>query len=93
MRVRIIEPLTGSPDGTSLDRFAPGSVYDVRTLIGCYLLAIGAAEPVADESPALVALSNQPVCQRLDQDKRYVRRGLAVVPRHSPADRGRRKER
>jgi hypothetical protein len=41
-------------DGIRLDHFEPKYVYDVGVLIGCYLLAIGAAEPVDDEGPALV---------------------------------------
>ena len=41
-------------DGIRLDHFEPKYVYEVGVLIGCYLLAIGAAEPVDDEGPALV---------------------------------------
>jgi hypothetical protein len=54
MRVRITQKLTGSIDGIQLDPFEPGRVYDVGTLLGCYLMAIQAAEPVGDEPSALV---------------------------------------
>lgn len=54
VRVRITRQLSGSIDGIQLDAFVPGFVYDVGTSIGCYLMAEHAAEPVADESPALV---------------------------------------
>jgi hypothetical protein len=36
-----------------LDRFRAGYVYAVGTTLGCYLLAIGAAEPVSDDEAAL----------------------------------------
>jgi hypothetical protein len=54
VRLRITRRLTGNVDGVRLDRFEPKYIYDVSVLIGCYLLAIGAAEPVDDEGPALV---------------------------------------
>jgi hypothetical protein len=54
LRVRITEKLSGSIDGIQLERFTPGFVYDVGTSLGCYLLSLEAAQPVADETPALV---------------------------------------
>ena len=54
LRVRITEDVTGSIDGIQLDRFRAGFVYDVGTSLGCYLLSVGAAEPVLDQSPALI---------------------------------------
>jgi hypothetical protein len=54
MRVRITQPLHGSIDGIQLERFVVGSVYDVGVSLGCYLMALQAVEPVADDSPALV---------------------------------------
>jgi hypothetical protein len=54
VRLRITQRLTGNVDGVRLDHFEPKYVYEVGVLIGCYLLAIGAAEPVDDEGPALV---------------------------------------
>jgi len=54
VRLRITQRLTGHVDGIKLDHFEPRHVYDVGVSIGCYLLAIGAAEPVDDEGPALV---------------------------------------
>jgi hypothetical protein len=50
MRLRIILPLDGCIDGIELNVFEPGCVYDVGTLLGCYLLAIQAAVP-ADNEP------------------------------------------
>jgi hypothetical protein len=35
-----------------LDRFRPGAVYEVGTTVGAYLLAVGAAEPVEEDTPA-----------------------------------------
>lgn len=54
LRVRITESLSGSIDGIQLDRFRTGFVYDVGTSLGCYLLSVGSAEPVLDQSPALI---------------------------------------
>ena len=59
MRLRITERLTGNIDGIKLDHFEPRYVYEVGVLVGCYLLAVGAAEPVDDETPALVLPLNQ----------------------------------
>ena len=59
MRLRITEPLSGSIDGIQLDRFAVGQVYEVGNTLGSYLLAIGAAEPVADDTPAVVLPPDQ----------------------------------
>jgi len=50
MRLRIILPVDGCIDGIALDVFEPGYVYEVRTLLGCYLLATHAAVP-ADGEP------------------------------------------
>ena len=61
MRVRITRPLSGSIDGIQLDRFIPGFVYDVGTAIGSYLLSEQWAEPVLDESPALVVPLHAPM--------------------------------
>ncbi|HXD16226.1 MAG TPA: hypothetical protein VN654_04360 [Vicinamibacterales bacterium] len=61
MRVRITRVLSGSIDGIQLDRFIPGVVYDVGTSIGSYLLSEQWAEPVHDESPALVVPLHAPM--------------------------------
>lgn len=63
MRVRITRVLSGSIDGIQLERFAPGFVYDVGTSIGSYLMSERWAEPVADESPALVVPLHAPAFQ------------------------------
>ena len=55
VRLRITRQPAGCIDGIRLEDFIVGSVYDVGTMLGCYLLAEGVAEPVPDDSPALVA--------------------------------------
>jgi hypothetical protein len=57
MRIRITESLKGSIDGIQLDRFRVGETYDMGTTLASYLMAVGAAVPIMDESPGrLVAL-------------------------------------
>lgn len=51
MRLKITRRLSGSIDGLQLAHFETGEVYDVGTSLGSYLLALGAAEPVVDETP------------------------------------------
>jgi hypothetical protein len=52
VRLKITRQLSGSIDGVQLSHFQEGELYDVGTSLGSYLLALGAAEPVMDESPA-----------------------------------------
>lgn len=54
MRVRILRRGRGRVDGISVDRFEPGFIYEVGTIIGNLLLAEGWAEPVDDQRPAMV---------------------------------------
>lgn len=54
MRLKITRRLSGSIDGLQLSHFESGESYEVGTSIGSYLLAIGAAEPVLDDTPAPV---------------------------------------
>ena len=54
VRLRITERLTGSIDGIQLDRFVVGQVYEVGHSLGSYLLSTGAAEPVPEDSLAVV---------------------------------------
>ena len=54
VRLRITRRLTENIDGIKLDHLEPHYVYEVGVLVGCYLLAVGAAEPVDDDGPALV---------------------------------------
>ena len=61
MRVRVTQKLTGDVDGIPLDRFVPGHVYDVGVSVGCYLLALGAVEPVSDDSPALTCPAGEAI--------------------------------
>jgi hypothetical protein len=49
--LKITKQLSGSIDGLHLGRFAVGEVYNVGTSLANYLLALGAAEPVADDRP------------------------------------------
>jgi hypothetical protein len=57
VRLRITRAINGSIDGIQLDHFEVGQVYEVGTVIGTYLLAVGAAEPVVEEGPTLVVPS------------------------------------
>lgn len=82
MRVRITRSLSGSIDGIQLDRFIPGFVYDVGTSIGSYLLSEGWAEPVVDESPALVVPLHAPM---------FHPHKIIQLPKSEAADRPRRK--
>ena len=54
MRLRITRQLRESIDGIQFPAFRPGYVYEVGTTIANYLLASGAAEPVADDHPYLI---------------------------------------
>jgi len=63
MRIRITRPLSGSIDGIQLDRFIAGFVYDVGTALGSYLLSERWAEPVLDDTPALVVPLHAPMFQ------------------------------
>ena len=97
MRVRITQKLSGSIDGIQLDKFSPGYVYDVGVSLGCYLLAIGAVEPVAEDTPALI----WPIDQQMRPDAPHISlsphagRPQNVVPfeRAEAADRPRRRAR
>ena len=54
MRLRITRHVLESIDGIQLSAFRPGYVYEVGTIVGNYLLAVRAAEPVADDHPYLI---------------------------------------
>ena len=54
MRLKITRRLTGSIDGLHLAHVEPGETYDVGTSLGSYLLALGAAEPLIDETTARI---------------------------------------
>ena len=54
LRILVTQRLAGSIDGIHLDRFTPGYVYEVGATIGSYLLAVGAAQPVDDDTPEAV---------------------------------------
>ena len=59
MRLRITRKLSGSIDGLQLAHFEPGTLYDVGTSLGSYLLALGAAEPVNDDAPERILPINE----------------------------------
>jgi hypothetical protein len=76
MRIRITRPLAGSIDGIQLERFVPGCLYVVGTSLGSYLLAVGAAEPVIDDSPALIT----PLGEQLGREPGALNRS-STIPR------------
>ena len=43
MKVRIVEPPSGTHDGISLESYRQGCVYDVSPTLGAYLVAMGFA--------------------------------------------------
>lgn len=51
MRLRITRQLYESIDGIQFSAFRPGYVYEVGPTVFNYLLAVGAAEPAADDDP------------------------------------------
>ena len=76
MRIRITRQLIGSIDGIQLGRFIVGELYVVGTALGSYLLALGAAEPVIDESPALIT----PIGERLARPPASLTRAGVTSP-------------
>lgn len=54
MRLLITRQLCETIDGIQLSAFQPGYIYQVGPTIGNYLLAVGAAEPAADDEPYIV---------------------------------------
>jgi hypothetical protein len=60
MRIRILyRPPIDSIDGIRLDRFEPGSEYDVGISLAALMLAEGWAQPLAMDEPALLSPFNQ----------------------------------
>lgn len=90
LRIKITQPLLGSIDGIQLGQFVPGYVYAVGTSLGSYLLAMGAAEPVSDESPALLTPLQQQMAHAPAALKRSV--GFTAILDRA-ADAPRRKKR
>lgn len=54
VRLLITRQLHGSIDGIQLERFVPGYVYEVGIELACYFLAEMSAEPVRDDTPAII---------------------------------------
>jgi len=75
VRIRITRSLSGSIDGIHLDAFVVDGVYNVSTLLGCYLLADAAAEPVDSDTSNLDVTPRQLVCLNT-----WSRRPFAPVP-------------
>jgi hypothetical protein len=80
VRLRITRTLDGSIDGIQLGRFRCGRVYEVRTLLACYLLAEGAAEPVSDDTPAEVLPPEKQMFAPVDPPAQNS--GLSNAPQH-----------
>jgi hypothetical protein len=60
MRIRIVRaPKPTCIDGVRLEQFEPGQQYEVGTTLGALLLCEGWAEPLDDQSPALIIPLNQ----------------------------------
>ena len=75
VRVRITEPLRGSIDGIQLRQFQKDRVYEVGSSLGCYLLSIGAAELVEEESPVLAGpVTALPLARASDTSRRRRKR-------------------
>jgi hypothetical protein len=88
LRLLVTQRLSGSIDGIRLDRFQPGAVYEVGSTLGAYLLAVGAAEPVEDDTPAEAPAPERQLFGPIVQGHAY------TVPRlvpHQAADRPRKK--
>ena len=85
LRLRITQRVSGSIDGIQLGQFRAGYVYDVGTSIGSYLLAIGAAEPVLDDTAAITLLPEQQMFGPVASGHCY------QVPLSEAADRSRKK--
>ena len=62
VRIRITKSLSGSIDGIRLDAFVVDGVYNVSTLLGCYLLADDAAEPIDGDTSNRDVTPRQLVC-------------------------------
>jgi hypothetical protein len=55
MRIRVIhKPTEPCIDGIQLDRFVPGTQYEVGNSLGALFLAEGWAEPVGSDDPAML---------------------------------------
>jgi hypothetical protein len=60
IRIRIVQkPTATCVDGIQLDRFKPGRIYEVGSLIGALLLAEGWAEPITFEEPPPIVASSR----------------------------------
>lgn len=87
VRVRITKRLTGSIDGIQLGRFKPGGIYDVTTSLATYLLCERMAEPIADDSPALVVPLEQQGFERRDTARAVEKQPTNAADRQHRPDR------
>jgi len=87
MRLRITRQLHESIDGIQLAAFRPGYVYNVGTTVGNYLLAIRAAEPVADDHPFLVLPPEKQLFYPLPPRVIYPRPPRSLARLRKPIDR------
>jgi|SRR6185295_4126814 len=71
MRVKIIQkPSEPCIDGIQLDQFHVGRQYVVGTSVGALLLCQGWAEPIDDDSPALLIPLSESTPERPVDDSR-----------------------
>ena len=90
LRLLVTQRLSGSIDGIRLDRFRPGSVYEVGSTVGAYLLAVGAAEPVEEQIPADAPSPERQLFGPIVEGHAYT---LPRLVRDKAADRPRKKSR
>ena len=92
VRLRITQRLHGSIDGMQLERFQPGLVYDVGTILSEVLLAEQWAVPVDDEDRSTVTPVTS-VRQFAERRTAYTWRGRARREHAVAADRPSRRRR
>lgn len=94
MRLRITRQLFESIDGIQFSAFRAGYVYQVGPTVGNYLLAVGAAEPAADDETYIdVAREEQlfrPRSARADRRLVAAPSDLAIAADRPPRSRRRR---
>ena len=95
MRIRVVRQLTGSVDGIHLDRFRPGLVYQMGTIMATYFLAEGAAEIAEPHEEAFILPPDKHLFGPLPDDPPPVKPKpadpepirIAAIERHHAAER------
>ena len=93
LRVRFKRQLFGSVDGIRLDQFAVGDAYDLGVSLACYLMAIGAVDPVDDGSPATILPTSKRLFAPIETKPPATVRTETEFTRSEAADRARRNAR